>query len=306
MSFMKAFSYQFFAEEEKPLNRKIALFKRVEVVPRENSFLSSKLTLQNYCIMSIQSGQFDWKFNEKTFRITPEDLILVCPGIVMEKNFKPVEKGDFYKISLNPEYYFDQAAEENLHETGVTERHEISFILSQFNEKGLLFLENTAEVRDIFKKLEDEFKNAEVGHRVRISALINELIIGTYRRFRQSDNNGGENAADRQFDKLTEALSANLSYQWTVKEMADLTKMGITQLSLRMKTQLGYSPFDYLIYLRLNKAVELLKETEEPITGIALDTGFYSSQHFSNSFKKVMGACPSSFRKSVKGVGIES
>ena len=303
---MKAFSYQFFAEDEKPLNREVALFKRVQIAPRENSFLISKLTLQNYCIMSIQSGQFDWKFNEKTYHITPEDLILACPGIVMEKNFKPVEKGDFYKISLNPEYYFDQTGEGKPSENRSTERSEISYILSQFGRKGMLFLENNDEVRALFKKLEDEFENAEVGHRVRISALINELIISTYRRFCQNDKNCNGNFTEGQFNKLTEALSTNLSHQWSVKEMADLAKMGITQLSLRMKTQLGYSPFDYLIYLRLNKAVQLLKETEEPITGIALDTGFYSSQHFSNTFKKIMGACPSSFRKSVKGAAVES
>ncbi len=104
---MKAFSYQFFASEERYLNRKIALFKRVEVIPYANSFMSTKLTLQNYCIMSVQSGQFDWKFNNKAYHISPDDLILVCPGVEMEKNFRPIEKGDFYKISLNPEYYFD-------------------------------------------------------------------------------------------------------------------------------------------------------------------------------------------------------
>lgn len=295
---MKAFNYQFFATEEKFLSTKIAQFKRVEVIPHANSFLSTKLTLQNYCIMSIQSGLFDWKFNNTTYHITPEDLILVCPGVEMEKNFRPIEKGDFYKISLNPEYYFEEDAGNATEGRGDTERSEISIILSQFAKKRILFLKNSEEVRSIFKKLEEEFKNAEVGHRVRIAALINELIISTYRTFTKMEEVGL--TEDSAFEELTHSLQENLAHNWTVKEMAQLTRMGITQLSNRMKSRLGYSPFDYLIYLRLNKAINLLKETDEPITGIALDTGFYSSQHFSNTFKKVMGHTPRNFRKMVK------
>ncbi|WP_304237836.1 AraC family transcriptional regulator [Jiulongibacter sediminis] len=294
---MKAFSYQFFEESEETLPKEIALFKRVEVGPSESSFLSSKLVLQNYCLMSIESGQFDWNFNDKTYRITPEDLILACPGVVMEKNFKPVEKGGFYKIALNPDYYFVSPSEEKFEESEFTERKEISFILSKFRASGLFILQNSEEVKLNFKKLEEEFRSRELGYRVRIRALINELIVSTYRRYCMIDKKVVSGLKDPGLDKLTEELMASLSHHWSVKEMASFTNMGVTQLSQRMKSQLGYSPFDYLIYLRINRAVQLLKETDEPITGIALDTGFYSSQHFSNTFKKVMGECPSNFRK---------
>ncbi len=298
---MSAFSYRFFEESLNPLSGEIAHFKRVEVGPTENSFLSSKLTLQNYCLMSIESGQFEWNFNNKTYQVTPEDLILACPGVVMEKNFKPVEKGSFYKISLNPEYYFSDARGENHAAENFSDRGEISYILSKFKTSNLLFLQNNDEVRSAFKKLENEFKTRDIGHRVRIKALINELIVSTYRRHRQDEANSEAEQSDHSFENLTNELKANLSHHWTVREMADYTKMGVTQLSQRMKSRLGYSPFDYLIYLRINRAVQLLKETNEPITGIALDTGFYSSQHFSNAFKKVMGECPSNFRKTPRG-----
>jgi len=40
-----------------------------------------------------------------------------------------------------------------------------------------------------------------------------------------------------------------------------------------------------------------LKKKDVSITDIALDTGFYSSQHFSTTFKKLTGYTPSQFRK---------
>jgi len=41
----------------------------------------------------------------------------------------------------------------------------------------------------------------------------------------------------------------------------------------------------------------ILRKPELNFTDIALDTGFYSSQHFSTTFKKLTGYTPSEFRK---------
>jgi AraC-like DNA-binding protein len=54
---------------------------------------------------------------------------------------------------------------------------------------------------------------------------------------------------------------------------------------------------NYLINIRISEAIKLLKKKDVTITDIALDTGFYSSQHFSTTFKKLTGYTPSEFRK---------
>src|SRR5690606_31741341 len=107
-----------------------------------------------------------------------------------------------------------------------------------FNKKGVIFLKNGEETKTIFRRLEEEFKNAEIGYRVRIAALINELIISAYRTFTRLEETACEEESC--FDELTRSLKENLSHNWTVKEMAGLTQMGVTQLSSRMKARLGY------------------------------------------------------------------
>ena len=97
--------------------------------------------------------------------------------------------------------------------------------------------------------------------------------------------------------KLEQELRENLSNQWTVEEMAALVGLGTTAFTQKVKSYTGFSPMSYLINIRISEAIKLLKRTDVNLTDVALDTGFYSSQHFSTTFKKLTGYTPSQFRK---------
>ena len=96
---------------------------------------------------------------------------------------------------------------------------------------------------------------------------------------------------------LEQTLRQNLSHQWTVEEMAALVGLGTTLFNEKVKSYSGFSPINYLINIRISEAIKLLKKHDISLTDIALDTGFYSSQHFSTTFKKLTGYTPSEFRK---------
>ena len=58
--------------------------------------------------------------------------------------------------------------------------------------------------------------------------------------------------------------------------------------------------FDYLIYLRLNKAKELLRSTNERSSQIAREAGYNDSHYFSYLFKKNTGLTPSDYRRNAR------
>jgi len=97
--------------------------------------------------------------------------------------------------------------------------------------------------------------------------------------------------------KLEQALRRNLAHQWSVEEMAALFGLGTTAFTEKVKHHTGFSPLNYLINIRISEAIKLLKRPDVNFTNIALDTGFYSSQHFSTTFKKLTGYTPGQFRK---------
>lgn len=73
--------------------------------------------------------------------------------------------------------------------------------------------------------------------------------------------------------------------------------MSTTHFSRVFKQQTGFSPYDYVLMMRLNKAKELLLKTDMYIAEIAYETGFNSEANFVYCFKNIEGISPGKFRK---------
>ena len=71
---------------------------------------------------------------------------------------------------------------------------------------------------------------------------------------------------------------------------------------LRLFAQaLGVTPHQYLVRSRLRAAARRLTEGEQPITEIALDSGFADLSNFVRSFRRAAGVSPRSFRRAARG-----
>lgn len=75
-------------------------------------------------------------------------------------------------------------------------------------------------------------------------------------------------------------------------------QMGTSRASLynRVKAQTGMGPNNYINKFRMERAAEMLKQTELNMTEIAERTGFSSSRYFSTTFKKYMGVTPTQYK----------
>ena len=82
----------------------------------------------------------------------------------------------------------------------------------------------------------------------------------------------------------------------SVLELAEAVGSSPSYLKARFRDELGVPPWQYLIYTRVQHACRSLLQTDEPITAIAHDAGFYSSQHFAQRFKAATGLTPTAYR----------
>jgi len=102
------------------------------------------------------------------------------------------------------------------------------------------------------------------------------------------------NATVRHFLKK---LPASLEQKWTLQEMAAECRLGRTQFANTVRILTGDAPMEHLQRLRIERARQLLRESAQSITEIAMECGFASSQHFARIFKNFTGESASSYRK---------
>ena len=90
-----------------------------------------------------------------------------------------------------------------------------------------------------------------------------------------------------------------------VRALARVAHVSPAHFSRQFRATFGETPHRYLQRRRVERAMELLRETDRPVTEICLDVGFNSLGTFSRTFRPVVGESPSRYRARFTAGGAE-
>ena len=113
----------------------------------------------------------------------------------------------------------------------------------------------------------------------------------------QSIKSKGDSNYEDSIQDVKNYIAENLNEKLTVQRLADESHMSTSHFSRVFKQQTGFSPYDYVLITRLNKAKYLLQKTEMSVSSIAYETGFNSESNFICFFTDNEGISPGKFRK---------
>ncbi len=82
----------------------------------------------------------------------------------------------------------------------------------------------------------------------------------------------------------------------SIEELARGIRVSLRTLNRKINHDLGISPYELILRIRIQLAAEALMKTSEPISSIALSHGFCDQSHFTQHFRKRMGMTPKRFR----------
>lgn len=91
-------------------------------------------------------------------------------------------------------------------------------------------------------------------------------------------------------------IERNYRRELPVEEIADVCKLNRSYFSRIFKEFTGCAPQEFIIRLRLSKAADLMKLTNDSIGEIAAKCGYPNQLHFSRAFKKRYGISPREWR----------
>ncbi len=100
--------------------------------------------------------------------------------------------------------------------------------------------------------------------------------------------------------KLTEAVTlmeANIEEPMSLDELSNYVGISRRQLERLFQKYLNCVPTRYYMDLRLNRARQLLLQTDKSIVDVALACGFVSAPHFTKCYREVFGRPPRDERR---------
>lgn len=173
-----------------------------------------------------------------------------------------------------------------------------------FNQFELLpeFQTRDRQVEAIAMLLLNELQQEDPGSRLYIESLTNVLAVHLLRHYAAAKPHfpiyaGG--LPQRQLMRILDFINDSLSQDIRLADLAAL--LGISQFHFsHLFKSIGITPYQYLLQQRVERAKQLLKQTDQPSIEIAFLCGFNSHSHLSKHFRQLTGITPKAYRASVR------
>lgn len=163
---------------------------------------------------------------------------------------------------------------------------------NHFSEKLHLEAEELSELIPMLEKLKAEIRLPN--NELTVTGLFMQITGYLCRHLKPSKESKKDESPGK---KIIDYIEENLSEPISLSELASfsgMSKNGIISMFMRLY---GTTPIKYINNARLYRAEALLKNTEKPITELALECGFSDSNYFSRAFKAHFGKAPREYRK---------
>jgi AraC family L-rhamnose operon regulatory protein RhaS len=127
---------------------------------------------------------------------------------------------------------------------------------------------------------------------------VNQLLLALLETLDAQDMpmDASLSSVDRTVRLFLDDLRGHIAHQWTLGEMASRCGLGRTQFAVYCWRLTNRTPIGYLVQCRVERAAHLLSGTDRPVTEIAFECGFQSSQYFARTFRREFGCSPTAFR----------
>jgi AraC-like DNA-binding protein len=108
---------------------------------------------------------------------------------------------------------------------------------------------------------------------------------------------------NRRMLRARDTMDREFALPLDVPALARVAHVSAAHFSRQFRATFGETPHRYLQRRRVERAMELLRETDRPVTEICLDVGFRSLGTFSHTFSAIVGEPPSAYRRRFQADG---
>ncbi len=226
--------------------------------------------------------------DDTAYKITPGTFFMTGPQVMHEQIPDPDDPMREYGVYLKVK----------LPRNGTKSR-----LLQRFLQQSFYYGTAGIEFYDLMKKLINELEQNPDGHRLMLSALLEELIVMVSRLYMTTaDGAISENIPpvhspdDQTYLIIEEAFLYNYR-DITLDSLAKLLNLSRRQTERLLQQHYSKTFLQKKKEARMSAACILLQDTGKSIASVAYELGYSSPEHFTHAFKSYYHISPSMYGK---------
>lgn len=263
---------------------------------RTPEIYSKKMNFGFYAVYLKDINCGDIKYGKNTYDYQDKTLVFVAPGQIINVDINKDYKPQGYALLFHPDL---------IHGTSLGKHmDDYTFFSYQSNEALHLSEKERRIVLDCFEKIKYELEqNTDKHSRMLIAANI-ELFLSYCIRFydrqfiTRIDANKG---VLEQFETLLNDYYQSDKPQTiglpSVTYCAEQLNLSTNYFGDLIKKETGKTALEYIQLKIMDMAKQKILDSSKTVSEIAYELGFKYPQHFTRSFKKIIGTTPQDYRQ---------
>lgn len=247
----------------------------------------------------ISSGACRVRLDNDEFRVGAGEFYLTAPGVYHEQSGTSSEGLIEYSINCNLKPFKDTPSE-------------INQILKILKDTPCKKLADSGGAIALFNQALEEAYAQNIGFYNNIKSLVVMIIVGATRAIATRPQVGDSapdysiplknKKDDYRLAQIIKFITDNIDSSISTKDIAKHVFLSEKQVCRIIKEHKGVSTKDLILQYKLDKAKELLQQTDLSIMQIAERIGFSSEYYFHQFFKREEGSPPGVYRRNVQNV----
>lgn len=261
------------------ISEKVSIFEPKEYV------IGQTVNLDHYHFIILFSDPPVLKLGNKEFQFHKQRIVVFEPGMDLTVlPFNSGVKADYISISINKAFFEKIALE-------ATEKDKLDF--------KRLETVYSCQLLDIIRNFKLEIANFGVKYPMMVNSLATQLAFQILRDTQSNPQNYRKIGCNEQkyVNKAIDYMEDNFNSNITLGEISREIYVSQAHFERIFKNYIGKTPHQYLVELRIKKAMELMTREDCSIEEIARRCGFVSLSHFSTVFKRIAGKNASVYKK---------
>ncbi|WP_159517041.1 AraC family transcriptional regulator [Sunxiuqinia indica] len=242
----------------------------------------------------VNSGKYKWVVEGNEIELLPDNLSITAPWQLNGSPGGKMDIGEITWIVIKPEQYAINTPLQLGSWTRLSKEFQESLGNLLIHE-GAIVIKKAKIFKKYFVELKKELTNQQSGFEIMVGNIIENLFIELHRNL--SFRKQKIEHEDSFIEKLNQIINADLNKKWVIDDLAHQFGMGKTKFTKEVKELSGYPPNSYIINLKIEKAIDLMKDDQTSLSDIAYACGFSSLQHFTSIFSQRIGISPGKYKK---------